>query len=146
MSNNRRPHVFIPGRPLDAQQPAVPRGQAPSEYTFHVVSPPSSTRQDASSPRSPMSPQLSPLRRLPTPMTLPPRPRMQSASDVYPTTTPMSFPEPQFYRSPSASHRESLSLPTSNSVASFASSYAEHDQYGLGSPEVCSQSKSPLSS
>lgn len=139
MSSNRRPHVFIPSPPLHAQQPAVPKGPVPSDYTFQVLPPHPSSRQDTSASGSP----LSPLRRQPSQMTLPQRPRIQSASYVYPTTTttPISFPEPQSYRSISTSH---LSPPSNHSVASFASSYAE-DDYGLGSPEVCSPISSLLS-
>lgn len=133
MSNNPRPHVFIPH--LDAQQPAVPTRPVSSDYTFQVV-PPSRPSAMSSASWSPQSSQLSPQRRQPSHMTLPSRPRIQSASDPYPTTSSISFPEPQFYRSISASHQ---SLPSSNpSVSSFASSYAEDDHYGLGSPEVCS--------
>ena len=152
MSNNRPP--------LGTQQPAVPR-RPPHLYI----------RQDMSS--APRSPQLSPVRRQPVQMTLPSRPRIQSAPDNYPTTstTPVSFPEPQFYRSTSTGtfHRESLSPPsnrsshslnnnaynsnnmgipyTSPSVASFSSSYAEDDHsFGSGSFEVCSPIPSLLSS
>ena len=149
MSNHdnplRRPHVVVPNPPLGTtQQPAV------------SVSPPHPfIRQHMSS--ASRSPPLSPLRRQPSPMNVPPRPRIQSAPDIYPaTTTLMPFPEPQFNRPTSISYRESLSPPsnrsnhslnnsynmripyTSPSVASFASSYAEDDHYGLGSPEVCS--------
>ena len=142
MSSNRRPHVFIPSLPLHAQQPAVPRGPVSSDYTFQVSPPHPSSRQDTSASGSTLSPQLSPLRRQPSQMILPQRPRIQSASDVYPTTTtPISFPEPQSYRSISTSR---LSLPSNHSVASFASSYAEED-YGLSSPEVCSPISSLLS-
>ena len=144
MSNNPHPHGFIPSLPPVTQQPAVRRGP---------LSPP-------------RSPQLSPLRRQPAQMTIPtipPRPRIQSAPDHYPTTTTttsISFPEPQFYRTTTTPHRESLSPPSnrsihglsnntynsndmgfsysSPSVVSFASSYAEDDHYGLGSPEVSS--------
>ena len=153
MSNNppRRPHGFVPSPPLDTQQPAV------------SVSPPHPfIRQHTSS--ASRSPPLSPLRRQPSPMNVPPRPRIQSAPDLYPaTTTLMPFPEPQFNRPTSVSYRESLSPPsnrsnhslnnnsynmripyTSPSVASFASSYAEDDHYGLGSPEVCSSKPFPL--
>ena len=150
MSNNRPP--------LGTQQPAVPR-RPPHLYI----------RQDMSS--APRSPQLSPVRRQPAQMTLPSRPRIQSAPDHYPTTstTPISFPEPQFYRSISSPHGESLSPPsnrsnhslnnnnynsnnmripyTSPSVASFSSSYAEDDHsFGSGSFEVCSPIPSLLSS
>ena len=108
-------------------------------------------------------PSLPPRQPQATPMTttLPPRLRVQSVSEHYrPTTTPISFPEPQFRRA--TSHRESLSVPshrlthyhsrsdlaansnlsnlsqshTNPSVVSFASSYAEDDHYGLGSNQV----------
>ena len=140
MSNNPRPHVYIPRPAFDTQQPAVP------------VSPLSSGSR---------SPRLSPLRRQPSP--LPPGPHAQSAPDLYSPTTPMSFPEPQFYRS--TSFRETLSPPsnrsnrslnnntyntrasyTSPSVSSFGSSYVEDDHYDLGSFEVCSPIPSLLSS
>ena len=157
MSNNPRPHVFIPSPPLDTQQSAVPRGR---------VSP--FVRQDISLAPPSRSPQLSPQRRQPTQMTLPPRPRIQSAPDHYPATAPISFSEPQSYPSISNSHRESLFPPsnrsnhrpsnntynsndmgipyTSPSVVSFASSYGEDGHYGLGSAEVCSPISSLLSS
>jgi RHO1 GDP-GTP exchange protein 1/2 len=156
MSNNPRPHVkFNPGPPLVTQQPAVPV----SPFSPFI-------RQHMSSASGSRSPPLSPLRRQPSPVTIPPRPRIQSAPDLYPaTTTSMPFPEPQFNRP--ISYQESLSPPstrnrsnhslnynsydmrvpyTSPSVASFASSYAEDDHYGLGSPEVCSPIPSLLSS
>ena len=161
MSNhdNRRPHVFIPRSPMNAQpeQPTAPR---------RPVSPPNPFNRQNTSTAS-RSPQLSPLRRQPSPMTLPSRPRIQSAPDHYSTASSISFPEPQFYRSTSASHREGLSPPsnrsthrlssntynlnsndthTNLSVASFGSSYAGDDHYGLGSPEVCSPISSLLSS
>ncbi|KAF8806960.1 hypothetical protein BYT27DRAFT_7101268 [Phlegmacium glaucopus] len=92
--------------------------------------------------------------------TLPIRPRVQSVSEHYPTTIPISFPEPQFHRA--TSYRETLSVPshrlthhhsqsnlgynsnlsdlklqhTNPSVASFASSYAEDGYYGSGSNET----------
>ena len=135
LNNPRRPHVFIPSPRQNAQQPAVlPRGPVPSDYTFRLeASPPNPFISQDASPQSPLSPQLSPLRRQPSPMTLPQRPRIQSASDHYLTTAPISFPEPQSSRSTSSSR---LSLPSNHSVSSLAS-YVE-DDYGLGSPEVCS--------
>ena len=104
-------------------------------------------------PNSPVPPR----RQQATPMTPPSRPRVQSVSEHYPTTAPLSFPEPQFHRATSyrESHRENLSVPshrlthhnrsdnsnlllplTSPSLASIASSYSEDDHYGLGSTDV----------
>ena len=136
--------MFIPSHLQDTQQPAVP------------VSP--SHRQRMSS--APRSPQLSPLRRQPSPMSLSPGPRVQLTPDHYSTTPPIPFPEPHFYRPASNSHRENPSPPsnrsthslsnsiynsnnmtipyTSPSVSSFSSSYVEDDHYGEESFEVCS--------
>jgi hypothetical protein len=157
--SNDRPHVFIPSPPRDTQQRAVPTG--PSDYNFQVLPPHPFIGQDMASPSHP--PPLPPRR--PRTIIPPPRPRIRSVSDYYPTTTTtsMSFPEPHFR---ATSYQENLSAPaflqgrsdnasssnsnnllmphTNRSVSSFASSYAEDDNYGLGSAEVCSSVSSLL--
>jgi len=172
MSSNHHPHVSIPSH-QEAQQPAVPSSSTwapPSEYAYRLSPPNPFISQDMTSgswnlpPLPPRRPQATPM----TP-TLPIRPRVQSVSEHYPTTTPMSFPEPHLHRT--TSHRENLPVPshslthhhsrtelgydpnlsnlrlphTNPSVASFASSYAEDDYYGVGPNEVLSSISSLLS-
>lgn len=164
MSSN---HDFIPSPPRDAQQRAVPRGPVSSDHTSQTSPSHPFIGQDMASVS--WTPPLPP-RRQRTPVTPPPRLRIQSVSDPYPTGAPMSFPEPQFYRA--TSHQGFLSAPshrstfhqsrrdnayspdlnnprmlhTNHSVTSFDSSYAEDDHYSLGSSAgVCSSVSSLLS-
>ena len=150
--SNDRPHIFIPSPPRDAQQRAVPRSPVSPDYNFKVLPPRPVIDQDMASPSQPQLP----------PPTLPPRPRIQSVSDHYPTTTSMSFPEPRlratsYQENPSLpvflqSRSDNASLNSNNvvishinpSVTSFASSYAEDDNYDFGSAEVCSSVSSLL--